>query len=253
MGQALARGWLDAGIDPASVTIVDPSEAARALARQLGVSAAGNTEELKTPVDIVVLAVKPAMIEAVLQSLPPAAVHLSIAAGRSIAEISRCVAADAAIVRAMPNTPAAIGLGVTGLCANSTASAADRELVSDLMSAVGQVEWLADESQMDALTAVSGSGPAYVFLLIECLTEAGIEAGLEADLAERLATATVNGASAYAAVSESDAATLRRQVTSPNGTTAAALDVLLEKDALKKLFGSAVAAATMRSRELRSG
>jgi pyrroline-5-carboxylate reductase len=199
---------------------------------------------------VAVLAVKPASIESVLRELPPAALYLSIAAGRSIADIAACVGSDAAIVRAMPNTPAAIRLGVTGLCASATASSEQRELAAALMSAVGRVEWLEDEADMDALTAVSGSGPAYVFLLVECLAAAATDAGLAPDLAQRIATVTVHGAGAYAAASVADAATLRRQVTSPNGTTEAALRVLLEDDALRKLVRAAVAAAARRSREL---
>jgi pyrroline-5-carboxylate reductase len=250
MGRALASGWRDGGIDPASITVVDPAAEARAQASAQGCQAVAAPEEVAAPIGVAVLAVKPATIESVLGMLPTAALYLSIAAGRSIGDIAACVGSEAAIVRAMPNTPAAIGLGMTGLCASATATAAQRELAAALMSAVGQVEWLDDEADMDALTAVSGSGPAYVFLLIECLTAAAIDAGLAPALAARLATATVHGAGAYAAASAADAVTLRRQVTSPNGTTEAALRVLLDNDALQDLIRSAVAAAARRSREL---
>jgi pyrroline-5-carboxylate reductase len=152
----------------------------------------------------------------------------------------------------MPNTPAAIGQGITGLFAGDRVGPVDRSTAAALMGAVGAVEWLDDEADMDAVTAVSGSGPAYVFLLIEALTAAAVSAGLEAGLAARLATATVSGAGAYARESESDAATLRRQVTSPKGTTEAALKVLLERDAFQNLLRDAVAAAAKRSRELRA-
>jgi pyrroline-5-carboxylate reductase len=253
MGRALAAGWLDADAGRWSVSVIDPNGRAREEAAKRGLNAVASAGDILEPIDIAVLAVKPTQIETVLRELPEARLYLSIAAGRSIGEIAGLVGANAAIVRAMPNTPAAIGLGVTGLCAREGVSDADRATAELLMRAVGSVEWLDDESHMDALTAVSGSGPAYVFLLIECLTAAGIDAGLEAGLAGRLATATVRGAGAYAAESGLDAATLRRQVTSPKGTTEAALAVLLEDGALEKLIRSAVRAAARRSRELRSG
>jgi pyrroline-5-carboxylate reductase len=252
MGRALARGWIGAGIDRAAITVVDPASAAREHAEALGLAAVGRAEDAGQPIAVAVLAVKPAEIDAVLHALPPAALYLSIAAGRAIGDIAAIVGGGRAIVRAMPNTPAAIGQGVTGLCAGQGVSATDRVTAASLMSAVGAVEWVDDEADMDAVTAVSGSGPAYVFLLIEALTAAAIDAGLEAGLAARLATATVSGAGAYAARSDADAVTLRRQVTSPKGTTEAALAVLLERDAFRNLMRDAVAAATERSRELRA-
>ena len=250
MGRALAAGWIEAGIDRRSVTVVDPFAGAREHAASLGLNAAAAASDVPAPIDVAVLAVKPREIETVLGELAPARLYLSIAAGRSIGEIEAVVGAGKAIVRAMPNTPAAIGLGMTGLCASRGAEAADRERAATLMAAVGAVEWLERESDMDALTAVSGSGPAYVFLLIECLAAAAVEAGLEADLAGRLATATVHGAGAYAASSDVAAAELRRQVTSQGGTTEAALRVLTEDGAFARLIRDAVAAAAARSREL---
>jgi pyrroline-5-carboxylate reductase len=249
MGQALAKGWLAAGLD-FTISVVDPVGEARARAVELGMAAVAAATELDRPVDVAVLAVKPDQIAAALSALPECGLYLSIAAGRSIADIASAVGDTAAIIRCMPNTPAAIGRGVSALVANDWASQTDRELASRLMSAVGSVEWIDDESDMDAVTAVSGSGPAYVFLLIECLTRAAVDVGLDAELAERLATATVSGAGAYAAASPSDAASLRRQVTSPHGTTAAALEVLCRNDALLELLREAVAAAARRSREL---
>ena len=207
---------------------------------------------LHTKVDVAVLAVKPAAIEAAIAELPPARFYLSIAAGRTLRELEAAAGPGAAVVRAMPNTPAAIGLGVTALCANDSVQSGDRALASSLMQAVGIVEWLEDEAAIDAVTAVSGSGPAYVFLLIECLTAAAIDVGLDPAMAERLATATVRGAGAYAARSGVDAAALRHQVTSPNGTTAAALEVLLDNGSLETLIRRAVRAAARRSRELGS-
>ncbi|MGD8339335.1 MAG: pyrroline-5-carboxylate reductase [Gammaproteobacteria bacterium] len=250
MGRALVAGWLGSSTLDAAITVYDPDAEARDRARALGLDALAPGAAWSGSADVAVLAVKPAAIEAALSELPPARLYLSIAAGRKIPEIERLVGSEAAVVRAMPNTPAAIGFGVTGLCANDKASSEDKKIASELMSAVGVVEWVAEESDMDAVTAVSGSGPAYVFLLIECLTAAAVESGLAPETAERLATATVRGAGAYAAASGLDAASLRRQVTSPNGTTAAALEVLLEGGALEELIRRAVRAAAKRSREL---
>jgi pyrroline-5-carboxylate reductase len=156
----------------------------------------------------------------------------------------------AAVVRAMPNTPAAVGRGMTVLIANERVSTAQRACAEELMGAVGAVEWVADEALMDAVTAVSGSGPAYVFLLIESLAAAGVAAGLDAVLAKRLATVTVAGAGAYAELAGEEAAELRRRVTSPGGTTQAALEVLMAEDGIPSLLERAVKAAAARSREL---
>lgn len=255
MGQALARGWLRNGVDPASIVVVDPSGAARAAAASIGIRVAEHVTGValsESKIDVVVLAVKPSQLVAALAVLDAAGVplYLSIVAGKTIADIAGVVGPDAAVVRAMPNTPAAIGKGVTGLCANDAVTETGRTLCAELMAAVGSVEWIADEGQMDAVTAVSGSGPAYVFLLIESLAAAGRAVGLDAALAERLAVATVAGAGGYAAESGLDAAELRRRVTSPNGTTAAALDVLRHDDAFTRLVREAVVAAERRSREL---
>jgi pyrroline-5-carboxylate reductase len=253
MGRALVTGWLGSASLDVRITVFDPVAEARDRARALGLDALAPGAAARGNADVAVLAVKPTEIETALSELPPARLYLSIAAGRTIPEIEALVGHEAAVVRAMPNTPAAIGLGVTGLCANARVTPEDRALASELMETVGIVEWLAEESDMDAVTAVSGSGPAYVFLLIECLTAAGIEVGLAPETAERLATGTVRGAGAYAAASAVDAASLRRQVTSPNGTTAAALEVLLDDGALEKLVRRAVKAAARRSRELGAG
>jgi pyrroline-5-carboxylate reductase len=150
----------------------------------------------------------------------------------------------------MPNTPAAIGEGMTALVANAAVTAAQRAQCGELLAAVGAIAWLAEERHMDAVTAVSGSGPAYVFLLVECLEQAGVELGLDAALARQLALATVAGAGAYAAIADADPAELRRRVTSPNGTTQAALDVLMAEPGLRELLVRAVRAAAERSREL---
>jgi pyrroline-5-carboxylate reductase len=177
-------------------------------------------------------------------------VFLSIAAGKTIGDLAAGLGRSAAIVRAMPNTPATIGRAITALVASSAVTPVQRALATELLEAVGTVVWLDDERHMDAVTAVSGSGPAYVFLLIECLEQAGREVGLDAALARRLALETVAGAGAYAAAAGEPAAELRRRVTSPNGTTAAALEVLLGSPGMRELMVRAVQAAERRGREL---
>jgi pyrroline-5-carboxylate reductase len=255
MGQALARGWLARGRDAATIRVVDTASAARAAAAALGIaaserfaaSAAGDAP------DVVLLAVKPNQLVSALAELAAVArgsVFLSIAAGKTLAQLSATLGAGAAVVRAMPNTPAAIGQGISALVANPAVTPKQRALCEELLGAVGATAWLDDEGDMDAVTAVSGSGPAYVFLLIECLERAGIEAGLGPELARRLALATVAGAGAYAAASGEPAAELRRRVTSPGGTTQAALEVLGAERGLADLISRAVRAAAKRSREL---
>lgn len=254
MGRALAAGWLADGIAPASIRVVDPSDGARDAAHALGIEVADASEFGRPPVDVAVVAVKPAHIEEALRGVGGAAasLYLSIAAGKKIGDVERAVGPGVAVVRAMPNTPAAVGRGVTCLCANDAVTGEQRDLCVELMEAVGSVEWIDDEQLMDAVTAVSGSGPAYVFLLIECLSDAARRVGLEPGLAERLALATVAGAGAYAEEAGESADELRRRVTSPNGTTEAALNVLMRDDALANLLREAVAAAERRSRELSS-
>src|SRR5690606_21509259 len=206
--------------------------------------------------DAVVIAVKPQQVEAVAGSLTPLAaagtLFVSIAAGKTLGSLTRILGSDAAVVRAMPNTPAAIGRGMTVMTPSARVGESQRGPADELLGAVGATAWVEDESLMDAVTAVSGSGPAYVFLLIECLTRAGTKAGLDLGLAEKLATATVAGAGAYAERSGEPAAELRRRVTSPNGTTEAALRVLMGEDGLEGLLERAVRAAADRSRELSS-
>jgi pyrroline-5-carboxylate reductase len=256
MGQALVRGWLNDGRDPTSIRVVEPLQTARAVARDLGIAASDSLDRATGDfhADVVVVAVKPNQIGGALDGCRAAigtgAVVLSIAAGKTIAHLAAGLPAQAAIVRAMPNTPAAIGKGMTVLVASTTATAEQRALCTELMTAVGEVAWVDDERHMDAVTAVSGSGPAYVFLLIECLERAARDVGLAPALARQLALATVSGAAAYAAVAEVEPAELRRRVTSPNGTTQAALEVLMREPGLCELIGRAVEAAAARSREL---
>jgi pyrroline-5-carboxylate reductase len=255
MGQALVRGWLASGRPAASIRIVDPAAGAAAAAAELGIAhdtSVAAAARVAGP-DVVALAVKPNQLaQAVAESasLAPGAVFLSIAAGKTIAQIAAGLGPGAAVVRAMPNTPAAIGQGMTALVANPSVSAGQRALCGELLAAVGAVAWLDDERHMDAVTAVSGSGPAYVFLLIECLEHAALEQGLDAALARQLALATAAGAAAYAAAAGTDPAELRRRVTSPNGTTQAALEVLMSEPGLEELVTRAVRAAARRSREL---
>ena len=254
MGQALVRGWLKEGHAASAIHIVDSEPAARAVATALGVEAHEVVRADAVRADVVVLAVKPNQLASVLPSCAPfaarGAVVLSIAAGKTMAEIAAGLGAVSAVVRAMPNTPAAVGQGITALVANAGVSGAQRALCGELLAAVGAVAWLDDETHMDAVTAISGSGPAYVFLLIECLEQAAIELGLKAALAKQLALATVAGAGAYAAAAKETPADLRRRVTSPNGTTQAALDVLMAEPGMHELIARATRAAAKRSREL---
>ena len=256
MGGALLRGWLERDVDPTGVHVVDPADESRSLAGELGVCYADSTEALPPDVNprVVVFAVKPQITDNVVPAYSdfagPDTVFLSIAAGRTIAYFEERLGDQAAVVRTMPNTPAAIGRGISVACANLRVSPESRAICDLLLGAVGDVAWIDDEGLLDAVTATSGSGPAYVFLLIECLAEAGVEAGLPADLAMQLAQATVAGAGELARQSEDPASELRQNVTSPGGTTAAALEVLMADDGLGQLLTRAVAAATQRSREL---
>ncbi|WP_136651742.1 pyrroline-5-carboxylate reductase [Paracoccus aeridis] len=257
MGGALLKGWLARGVRPEAVRVIDPNPP-EWLATQ-GIEANG-----APPPDpaVLVLAVKPQMMDDVLPSLAAtgqemgqgagqgATLVVSVAAGVTLAALGRAFP-EAAIVRTMPNTPAAIGQGITAIIGNTRADAAALDLAEALMAAVGRVVRLEDEAQMDAVTAVSGSGPAYVFHLIEALAAAGRAEGLPRDLALDLARATVAGAGALAVAEDEDPAVLRENVTSPNGTTAAGLSVLMDEGGgLTPLVTRTVAAAAGRSREL---
>ena len=257
MGGALLEGWLANGLDPKTVFIQDPAlpESIAELVAARGI-VAGQAPRLPQAPAVIVLAVKPALASEVLRTIAPSlgaeTVVLSIAAGRTLASLAEPLPETCAVVRAMPNTPASVGQGMTVCVANANTSAAQRDMCEALLCAVGEVVWIDEEALMDAVTAVSGSGPAYVFHLAEVLEQAGVDAGLPRDLAAQLARATVAGAGALLKYSEHDATTLRTNVTSPKGTTAAALDVLMEDDALKRLLARAVDAAAKRSRELSS-
>lgn len=254
MGGALLEGWLRQGLDPGRVFVRDPSpppEVAALLARHRI-----ETARLPEAPAVIVIAVKPQLVAETLAALAPAigkgTVVLSIAAGRTLASLAEPLPEGTAIVRAMPNTAAAVGRSMTVACANADVSREQARECSGLLEAIGEVIWLDDERLMDAVTAVSGSGPAYVFLLAECLAEAGREAGLPPELAEKLARATVSGAGALLAKSDLSAAKLRENVTSPKGTTAAALEILMGTGGFRDLLVRAVAAAAKRSRELSS-
>jgi pyrroline-5-carboxylate reductase len=255
MGGAILSGLLARGLDARSVIVQDP-DPARPVADLLadnGIDVLPFIDELTQPPGVILIAVKPQVMDAVLPPLAklagPETLILSIAAGRRIATFEKHLP-GAAIVRAMPNTPASIGRGMTVAVANSKVTPAQRALADDLLSAVGEVMWVDDEALLDPVTAVSGSGPAYVFLLAECLAEAGRAAGLDAKLAERLARATIAGSAALLEASDLSAEQLRKNVTSPGGTTAAALEILGGDDGLQKLMTAAVAAATKRGRDL---
>ncbi len=255
MGGALLSGWLERDLAQRLV-VVEPGPGAAGFAGKPGVELLASAEAIAGDVApaVVVFAVKPQAMAEVLPAYrrfaAGGAVFLSIAAGKTLGFFARTLGADAAVVRAMPNTPAAIGRGIAVACANARVSPAQRALAERLLGAVGEVGWVADEALIDAVTAVSGSGPAYVFLLIECLAKAGVAAGLPLDLASRLARATVAGSGELARLSPESAAALREAVTSPGGTTRAALDVLMAKDGLEPLLRRAVLAAAKRSKEL---
>ncbi len=258
MGGALLTGWLDEGLNPGAVFIQDPAPSGEvaALVKDKNIHLNADVDALPGLPAVMVLAVKPQVLDAVLPALKTligdGTVILSIAAGQTLAGMERHLGAEAAIVRSMPNTPAAIGRGITVACANAHVSKAQKEHCDALLRAAGSVAWTQDEAALDPVTAVSGSGPAYVFLLAECLEEAGIEAGLDPELARRLACETLSGAGELLRRSDLPAAELRKNVTSPGGTTAAALEILMGKDGLQQLMTRAVKAATKRSRELSS-
>ncbi|HVV62464.1 MAG TPA: pyrroline-5-carboxylate reductase [Pseudolabrys sp.] len=253
MGGAMLDGWLARGLNPKRVVVLEPQPAkpVKVLARR---GLCLNQEGKIADAAAIVIAVKP---QSAPEALPPIATYvgkntlvLSIMAGRTIAFLEKALSSDAAIVRAMPNTPAAIGRGITVAVGNRKVAPRQRKLAGDLLAATGKVEWVTDEQLMDAVTAVSGSGPAYVFLLAECMAKAGIAAGLPAALATTLARETVAGSGELLHRSSLDAATLRQNVTSPGGTTAAALEVLMGPGGFDALLTRAIAAATRRSREL---
>jgi pyrroline-5-carboxylate reductase len=254
MGGAMLAGWIASGTDPQSILVIDPAPSDDLLAMA---SDKGFRHETEVPdgvlAGVLLLALKPQMMASALGALKPAAdadtLVISIAAGTP-ASVFEEAFGDAAVVRVMPNTPAQVGRGMSVAFANARTSAAQRETVDMLLAAIGESAWIEAEEQMDAVTAVSGSGPAYVFYLAEALAAAGVKAGLPEALAMKMARQTVCGAGELMYRVETPAEELRRNVTSPNGTTAAALAVLMAEDGLQPIMDAAVAAARKRSREL---
>jgi pyrroline-5-carboxylate reductase len=254
MGSALLGGWLARGLDPNAVVVIDPKPTAdsAAMLRKAGIGARAEPPA-GVAAKVIVVAVKPQIIAAVLPALRAMiakdTVVLSIAAGTTLKNLKAGIG-DAAIVRSIPNTPAQVGRGVTVAIANARVGNAGRKLVTALLEAVGDVIWVDREGMIDAATAVSGSGPAYVFHFAEALAAAAVAVGFDRAAADRLARATVTGAGELLHQSDLPAGTLRQNVTSPKGTTEAALKVLMGKGGLTTLMKTAVAAARKRSREL---
>lgn len=253
MGGALLRGWVAGGLDPSGTVVIDP---------QIGPDVATYCAEHgitlnpdpAPPADVLVLAIKPQMLDAASPALAklagPDTLVVSILAGKTLADLALRLPFARAFVRAMPNLPASIGRGATGAIAGQAVSPERKRQADSLLACAGLVEWVENEPLIDAVTAVSGSGPAYAFLLAEALAEAGAEAGLPPDMAARLARATIAGAGALLDASLIEAGQLRRDVTSPGGTTAAALDVLMRQGGLPDLLREAVDAARRRASEL---
>lgn len=256
MGGAMLAGWLEGGLDPKRILVQDPSPppAIAELLKSHGIAHHAALPKRDQPPAVLLMAVKPQIMDDVFPGLAklagPKTVVLSIAAGKTIASFEKHLPKGAAVVRSIPNTPAAVGRGITVAAANAHVTSAHRQVCDALLSAIGEVAWVDDEALIDPVTAVSGSGPAYVFYLTECLAAAGVKAGLAPDLALRLARATVAGSGELMRRSDLGPDQLRKNVTSPNGTTYAALQVLMSDKGLEPLMTEAILAATKRSREL---
>ena len=256
MGGAMLAGWLERGLDAKRILVQDPAPPApiAALLAKHGITAAAVIAPRATPPAVLLVAVKPQIMDDVFPAMArlvgPDTVVLSIAAGKTIAGFERHLPKGAAVVRSIPNTPASVGRGITVATANPSVTPRQKAMCNALLSAIGEVAWVDDEALIDPVTAVSGSGPAYVFYLVECLAEAGVKAGLEPDLAAKLARWTVAGSGELLHRSDLAASVLRQNVTSPNGTTSAALQVLMSEKGLQPIMTEAILAATKRSREL---
>ena len=254
MGFAMLQGWLSSGkLQPSDVTVVEPADTLRERAAKLGVKALPDSTGITGSPQLIIIAVKPQVIQDILpayKNYASASAFLSVAAGTPVALFEKILGTQAAIIRCMPNTPAAIGKGMMVTFANSNVQTDVMRFTEELLETSGQLAQVKDESLMDTVTAISGSGPAYVFHFIECLTQAGVTAGLPQDIAAMLAMQTVYGAGALAATSTDTPSQLRINVTSPNGTTAAALEVLMGDNRLQNLVSEAVEAARNRSVEL---
>lgn len=254
MGGALLRGWVARGLGPVAVVETHPSAELKKLAQGKGVSLYESLELAPSKVRACVIALKPQILKVEaprLRAIAQAGVPMiSIAAGSSIALMRKAWGKRARIIRTMPNTPGSIGQGISALYAPPNATRADRKLAESLLAALGETVWVKREGDIDTVTAVSGSGPAYVFLLVECLEDAARAEGLPPSVAHRLARKTIIGSGALLAADDAPAEALRRNVTSPHGTTEAALKVLMAKDGLQPLIKRAVSAARKRAREL---
>ena len=252
MGGAMLEGWLARGLKASDVAVAEPVEAIRP--KQAGLRVVSSSSEIGETPEMVVLAVKPQSMDAVLPDLKRfadgGAVFLSIAAGKTLGYFAGNLGTGAKVVRSMTNTPAAVRQGITVATAASGVSAAEKKRCHELLEAVGQVLWVEDEALMDPVTALSGSGPAYVFLLVEAMAAAGAKLGLTPEMAMQLARATVSGSGELLKQSSEPAAQLRVNVTSPGGTTAEALKVLMAADGIQQVFDKALAAASRRSKEL---
>lgn len=257
MGGAMLEGWLKAGANPKKIIVIDPDPPIEVMDVLVQHRIQLNPDlSTVTDAEVIVVAVKPQVMEDVLPNLvvlkSSKPLILSVAAGKTIATFAKHFGTDAAIIRTIPNTPAAIGRGITAMSANANVSETQMNLANTLLSSTGEVVTVENESMIDLVTAVSGSGPAYVFYLTECLANAGEKIGLPADLAMQLARATVAGSGELMRQTGIDPATLRQNVTSPNGTTYAALQVLMADSGMKPLFEKAIKAAADRSKELAS-
>ena len=256
MGSAMLSGWLGIGVANAGVVIVEPMGLPLDFVRNPSVKVVTSANEIVKGLnpEVVVFAVKPQQMDKVVPNyqkfVHSDTVFLSIAAGKNINYFESKLGREVAIVRAMPNTPAAIGQGITVCCSNPSTNKLQSELCRQLLLSIGEAIEVRNEDLIDAVTAVSGGGPAYVFLLIECLAKAGINAGLPPELSNRLALITVSGSGQLALLSDESPQTLRENVTSPGGTTLEALNILMAEDGLQHLMTRAIAAATKRSREL---
>lgn len=256
MGGAMLAGWLEQGLAANQILVQDPGPppAVANLLAKAGITPQAAISPLAQAPAVILVAVKPQEMDKVFPPLAnlagPKTVVLSIAAGRTIAGFEKHLAKGVGVVRAMPNTPAAVGRGITVCCPNTHVTPAQTDACTALLRAIGEVAWVKDEALIDPVTAVSGSGPAYVFYLVEAMAAAGVKAGLPADLALQLARHTVAGSGELLHRSELSAEQLRKNVTSPNGTTHAALQVLMAPDGLQPVMDRAIAAASRRSQEL---
>ena len=258
MGGAMLEGWIEMGLESDQIHIVEHHTPTLDILRNRGLKAVDSQTKLPPNLEpsVVIFAVKPQSMDEVVPAFKkycsPHTTFLSIAAGKPIAYFENILSLKASIVRAMPNTPAAIRRGITVAVQNYNVSAPQKEVCSNLLEAIGEIAWIEDEELIDAVTALSGGGPAYVFLLTECMTQAGIDLGLPIELSSRLAQLTVSGSGELMHQSNEPPNMLRQNVTSPGGTTAEALRILMADDELQTLITKAIAAASVRSKELAS-